>query len=265
MGSMIPRAMIDRMRRRSLIVAIIAGIALVALLVFHNETAKAPDLGPQTTTPSTSTEADDGTGFDKEQFSLEDPNSIWVIVNKKRSLPGGFVPEDLIVPGVHLRLNPSDEQMHIRKGVEADLKAMFAAANKEGIDLVFGSGYRSEVTQKGFYDGYVAKDGKDAADTYSARPGHSEHQTGLAFDLSTPDGNCHLQICYADTPGGQWVAKHAYEYGFVIRYPKGKESVTGYQYEPWHLRYVGTALATEIQKAGQTLEEFFGLPPAANY
>lgn len=248
---------------------LIGGLALVVIggglfiFVLHDQ-ADAPKSDINQSQPAAN-DQEPTNQFDKEEFSLENPESIWVIVNKKRALPAGYTPADLIVPGVHLRLAPSEEQMHIRKGVEGDLKAMFAAAKNDGIDLVFGSGYRSEAQQKSFYGSYVAKDGQAAADTYSARPGYSEHQTGLAFDLSTANGNCHLQICYADTPDGQWVAKHAPEYGFIIRYPKDKEAVTGYQYEPWHLRYVGTALAAEIQKTGQTLEEFFGVGPSPQY
>lgn len=255
--------MIACMRKRVIIVVLLLIIILLGLLVLNHDSAKAPiESSPITSSPSSSPET---AGFNKEQFSLDAPGSLWVIVNKKRGLPAGFVPEDLMVPSVRLRLNPGEEQMNIRRGLEGDLKLMFEAAKADGIELVFGSGYRSEATQQTFYSNYVAQSGQKEADTFSARPGHSEHQTGLAFDLTTPNGSCHLQACYADTPGGQWVQKHADKYGFVIRYMDGKESITGYQYEPWHLRYVGIGLAAELQKSGQTMEEFFSTGPAAQY
>jgi D-alanyl-D-alanine carboxypeptidase len=148
--------------------------------------------------------------------------------------------------------------MQFSKTAEPALISMFNAATKDGVSLIFGSGYRSESLQKQFYDSYVAKDGKEAADKYSAVPGTSEHQTGLAFDATSASGKCHLEICWAETPEGQWVKNNSYRYGFIVRYLDGKESVTTYQYEPWHLRYVGVELATELHKTGQTMEEFFG-------
>lgn len=205
------------------------------------------------------------TGFDTAKFSLTDPTSIWVIVNKKNGLPDGYKPNDLVVPDVRLRLGASAEQMQLRKVTAEALKTMIDAAKKDGVDLMLGSGYRSEALQKSFYDGYVAKDGLAAADTYSARPGHSEHQTGLALDVDRADQKCHLEECFGDLPEGKWLAANAHKYGFVLRYHKNKQEITGYIYEPWHFRYVGVELAAEVYKSGQTLEEFFNLPPANNY
>ena len=197
-------------------------------------------------------------GFNKTKYSIDEPGSLWWIVNKNRALPKGYVPPDLIVPDVKLRLANTAEQMQFSKTAEPALISMFNAATKDGVSLIFGSGYRSESLQKQFYDSYVAKDGKEAADKYSAVPGTSEHQTGLAFDATSASGKCHLEICWAETPEGQWVKNNSYRYGFIVRYLDGKESVTTYQYEPWHLRYVGVELATELHKTGQTMEEFFG-------
>jgi D-alanyl-D-alanine carboxypeptidase len=199
-----------------------------------------------------------------QKYSLTDPASIWVIVNKQNGIPISYKP-DLTVPNVRLRLASSEQQMQIRPDVAKAIEAMFAAAKKDSINLVFGSGYRSGSLQQQFYNSYVARDGKAAADRYSARPGHSEHQTGLSFDLTSPNGKCHLEICWQDTPEGKWVAKNAYTYGFTLRYINGKESITGYQYEPWHFRYVGTELATKLYESNQTLEEYFKLPAASNY
>jgi len=222
------------------------------------------DNGPQSdiNTSSSQTAQSDNKppqGFDKTKYSIDEPGSIWWIVNKNRPLPDGYVPSDLVVPAVKLRLGPDAEQMQFSKTAEPALIDMFNAASKDGVTLVFGSGYRSYDLQKQFYDSYVAKDGQEAADRYSARPGTSEHQTGLSFDATSVGENCHLEICWENTPEGQWVKANSHKYGFIVRYPNGKESITGYQYEPWHLRYVGIELATELHNNGQTPEEFFGL------
>ena len=214
--------------------------------------------------PNTPTE--EASGFDKSKYSLTEPASIWVVVNKKNALPIGYKPADLTVPNVALRLSKTHEQMQFSGKAVPDLEAMFAAAQKDGVELVFGSAYRSGVLQKQFYDSYVARDGRDKADTYSARPGHSEHQTGLAVDITRADGKCHLEKCFEDTPEGKWIAANSYKYGFILRYLEGKEAITGYTYEPWHLRFVGRELALEMNKHNMlTLEEFFGLPPAPTY
>ncbi len=123
------------------------------------------------------------------------------------------------------------------------------------------SPYRSYSTQVSVYNGWVAKLGQTQADRQSARPGTSEHQTGLAVDIDTA-----VSQSFGATPPGQWLAANSYRYGFVLRYPDGAEAVTGYEYEPWHFRYVGVALATEMHDTGiQTLEQFFGLPSAPDY
>jgi len=134
------------------------------------------------------------------------------------------------------------------------------AASAQNLNIYISSGFRSYQTQNTIYNNYVQMDGKEKADTYSARPGHSEHQTGLAFDLNTVDNS------FADTEEGIWVNANAYKYGFIIRYPKGKESITGYIYEPWHLRYVGVELATTLYNNGDwiSLEEYYGIDSKYN-
>ena len=141
----------------------------------------------------------------------------------------------------------------------AKLHVMFAAAKQDGINLFVKSGYRSYIDQKIIYNGYVARDGKEAADTYSARPGHSEHQTGLAFDLNSTANS------FADTPEAKWIAENSYKYGFIVRYPKGKEHITGYIYEPWHVRYIGVEKAKEVYESGLCLEEFLGITSVYSY
>jgi len=136
---------------------------------------------------------------------------------------------------------------------------MVAAAKEEGIELRMSSGYRSYSDQEYIYNGYVKRDGQKVADTYSARPGHSEHQTGLAYDLND------LSWDFGDTPEGIWVAENCHKYGFILRYPKGKEEITGYVYEPWHIRYVGVEKAAEIYESGLCLEEFLNITSVYSY
>jgi D-alanyl-D-alanine carboxypeptidase len=192
--------------------------------------------------------------FDKTAHSIDDPSSPWVVVNKLRPVtPSDYAAPDLVdVPVPHA--NP----VILRQAASDAVVAMFAAYTAEtGLQMQSQSAYRSYATQQRVYGGN---------DTLTARPGFSEHQTGLAIDISSLPAVCALQICFADTPQGQWLAGNAYKWGFVLRYPDGKTPVTGYQFEPWHYRWVGVELATEMHDTGvATLEEFFGLPPAPNY
>ena len=126
-------------------------------------------------------------------------------------------------------------------------------AAKEGLDIYASSTFRSYEDQDRIYNNYVARDGQEAADTYSSRPGHSDHQTGLALDVNSIDDS------FGYTPESDWLAVHAHEYGFIIRYPEGKAEYTGYQYEPWHIRYIGVDKATEVYESGLSLEEFLGV------
>ena len=242
-------------RKRNWFIVLPVALLVVAATIMAVERANAPVLEelPQPT---------EEVGFDASQHSIDEPGSPWWIVNRERPLPDGYVPPDLTIPNVRLRLDPSAEQMQFSRQATPAIEEMFAAAQADGVELVFGSGYRSEALQRQFYESYVARDGQAAADRYSARPGTSEHQTGLAVDITTPSGVCHLEICFEDTPQGQWVAENAHKHGFIIRYLDSKEDITGYQYEPWHLRYVGVELATELHEANQTMEEFFDLVSA---
>ena len=135
----------------------------------------------------------------------------------------------------------------------AALMQLQAAAQNAGYSIPLISGYRSYDYQAQLYNGYVARDGKEAADRYSAQPGKSEHQSGLAFDVGSIDNN------YGETNAGRWLAAHCADYGFILRYPPGKEHITGYMYEPWHIRYVGNATASAIMSSGLTLEEYLGV------
>ena len=157
-----------------------------------------------------------------------------MIVNKTYSLPSTY--------------NPGEDPT-----ARAALTKLQQAATNAGHNIPLLSGFRSYSRQQTLYNNYVARDGQALADTYSARPGHSEHQSGLAFDIGKLDNN------YGETAAGKWLAQNAHNYGFIIRYLKGKESITGFQYEPWHVRYVGVEHATNIYNQGITLEEYLNI------
>jgi len=179
-----------------------------------------------------------------------------VVVNKKYSLPIDYKPSDLVVPNVSFSYSGVLEQSYMRAPAAKQMEKMFAAAKSEGVTLNAVSGFRSGARQKVLYNNYVARDGKAAADQYSARPGHSEHQTGLTFDISSPSVGNGLTAALGDTKEGKWIANNAAKYGFIVRYDRGFQSRTGYTYEPWHIRYVGVDVATQIKNNGQTLEEY---------
>ena len=153
---------------------------------------------------------------------------------------------------------PEDYNPEMQPEVIEAYTQMFEDGAAEGLNFELVSGFRSYDYQAELYNNYVSRDGKEAADRYSAEPGHSEHQTGLAIDVGSYDSAVLLQTSFEYTPEFQWMKDVAHEYGFIIRYMKGKEDITGYMYEPWNLRYVGDK-ATEIYESGLTLEEYFGL------
>ncbi|MGQ1838833.1 M15 family metallopeptidase [Kocuria turfanensis] len=197
-------------------------------------------------------------------YDIDSASSLTVVVNKHRPLdPQTYVPKPL----------SRIQAERMRSDAAEAYKKMVRAAKADGVNIVAVSGYRSYDTQASLYDSYVQQYGQETADTIAARPGHSEHQTGLAMDVGNASGVCALQDCFEDTPVGAWVAEHAGEYGFIIRYPEGEDNqaVTGYAYEPWHIRYVGHDLVRAMQEAAladpevDTMEEFFGLEPAPDY
>jgi D-alanyl-D-alanine carboxypeptidase len=216
---------------------------------------------------ATNTNQQAAPSFDKTQFSLDDPTSPWVVVNKTRPLsPKTYTPASLRAPNINLKGGKTAESMQLQAETATALEALATAAQNDGLTMMLVSGYRSHNSQKTIYDSEVRGFGQAVADQESARPGHSEHQTGWAADLVGDSGDCEIEACFAETPEGQWLAANAYKYGFVIRYAKDKTDITGYVYEPWHIRYVGVDLATEMHRSGiQTLEEFFNLPPAPTY
>lgn len=173
-----------------------------------------------------------------------------LIVNKTYSLPESYQP-----------MNSEEEVTSekcincLEKEVMSAFQLMRSDAASLGLNIYISSGYRSYTYQERLYNNYTAVSGSNQADTYSARPGHSEHQTGLCFDLNS------VEDSFADTNEGRWINENAYLYGFIIRYPKSKENITGYKYESWHLRYVGKELAEKLYNHGDwiTLEEYYGI------
>jgi D-alanyl-D-alanine carboxypeptidase len=233
----------------ALVVAGVGGI----LLIQNKQDDKSGRNTPAAQVPS----------FDKKKYSLSDPTSPWVIVNKQRPLdPKTYEPSTLRTP--NMEVESSD--MKVNDETATALEALALAAANEGIHLLVASAYRSHADQTTIYNSMVRGYGQEEADRQSARPGYSEHQTGWAADLGAANGNCRIDTCFADTKEGKWLAANAYKYGFIIRYTEDKENVTGYHYEPWHVRYVGVELSTEMHnKSIQTLEEFFGLSAARDY
>lgn len=227
------------------------------------EPSSTPTLTPTRATPTGSPAPVVVPTFDRSARSLDDPASLWAVVDKARPLnPSDYAPADLVdVPVPHV-WSPQ-----LRREASDATVALFAAFEAEtGLRLQSQSAYRSFATQVRVYNADVAANGQAFADTSTARPGTSEHQTGLAIDISALPGNCSLDACFGDTEHGRWLAGNAWRFGFLLRYPADKVAITGYAYEPWHFRYIGTDLATEMHTTGTTtLEEFFGLPAAPGY
>jgi zinc D-Ala-D-Ala carboxypeptidase len=201
--------------------------------------------------------------FDKTKNSIDDPSSYWVVVNKLRPLdPQDFAADDLVPVPIPYVYAPT-----LRASAATAVVKIFDDFEQEtGLTMQAQSAYRSYGAQVGTYNGWVSRLGQKGADLTSARPGHSEHQTGLAIDISALPAECSLKQCFADTPQGKWLAKHAWEYGFILRYPEGMTDITGYEFEPWHYRFVGKSLAKEMYETKTaTLEEFFDLGPAPDY
>lgn len=185
-----------------------------------------------------------------------DPYSLLVVANKKYALDYWFEPSDLRV------VNTAGNRTHyLRDCAASALETMYAAAANEGVTLITCSSYRSASYQDTLYNNYVAMYGTAVADTISARPGYSDHQTGLAVDIGDHDQATVFTQAMENTVEGQWLYAHVHEYGFILRYPKGKEWITGYSFEPWHYRYVGVDYATAIYSVSPdcTMEEYFGI------
>ncbi|MBQ2897736.1 MAG: D-alanyl-D-alanine carboxypeptidase family protein [Clostridia bacterium] len=188
--------------------------------------------------------------FYENATTIEQPYDLLVLVNKYFKLPEGYEQYNLVKMGREYTVN--DGKQYLLAGVAYEKYIeMSDAAKKDGLSMKVLSAYRTENYQRNLYNNKVRTTGKVNADNYSARPGHSEHQTGLAVDISSTKGT------FEYTPEFKWLQKHAHEYGYILRYPKGKEWITGYSYEPWHYRYVGVDAAKIIYEEGITYEEYY--------
>lgn len=209
---------------------------------------------------SSDTEAQKYSSTDSIQV-IANPKSIPVLVNKQNMLPDSYNPSDLIYAKIPFVNTAGAEKRKMRKEAAAAIEKLFAAAKQQDVNLLGVSAYRSHAAQTTLFNYYVKRDGYKKARTYSALPGTSEHETGLAIDVTGGNGKCQAQDCFGGTKEAIWLQTHSAEYGFIIRYPRGKGSITGYKYEPWHLRYVGKAIAIEIMDRGITLEEYYQATP----
>ena len=229
------------------------------------ETSTLPEVTP-TSPPSeepdespapAETEADEETPTP----DVDAPESLTVIVNKQRPLPEDYEPHDL----VELPNETGTEPLQLREEAAQATERLFDAAQADGIELTAISAYRSFEYQQELYDRYIAENGIDTTNEMSAKPGHSEHQTGWALDVDTPDGQHTLSQSFGETDAGQWLADNAHEFGFVIRYPQDARDITGFSYEPWHLRYFGEQYAALIMDGSGIAETTFDLDPAPDY
>ena len=182
-------------------------------------------------------------------------NDLLVLVNKSYALPSSYAPTDLVAI-TQSGVRATKSGLLIRNIIVSDLSALAAAATDQGIDLAVISTYRSYTTQQSTYNYWVTYNGGStaAADTVSARPGHSQHQLGTAVDFTSSEIGDQLGQQFGTSAAGQWLAQHAWEYGFALAYPSGYDAITGYSYEPWHFRYIGRANAAEWHASGEILE-----------
>jgi D-alanyl-D-alanine carboxypeptidase len=220
---------------------------------FHNN--------PSSPVINTDPAEDEGTSKETEPSplpaELTDPSSITVLVNKTHSLPADYVPEELVTPYV----NSTSDVIQVSSKAADQLKEMVTKAAEDEVTLYLTAGYISYETQDDYFHDRAGMVGEAEANKVIARAGFSEHQTGLAFDFSDEASGTATTVAFADTKAGQWLLKHSWEYGFILRYPEGKESITGYSYQPWHYRFVGRDAAKAMHEtaADLTMEEYYNI------
>ena len=231
-----------------------------------NETVEPAEEPEETAEPTEEpSEEPEETAAAVDESAFTDTDSLLLVANKVHKLPEGYEPEDLVNVndyGGHGTIAP---YMRL-EAAEALAEMTEAAMNEAGIYLSFSSAYRSESYQASLYNGYVAKYGVETADTISSRPGYSDHQTGLACDF-IEGGDADFTEDFEYTSSGEWLRENAHRFGFIMRYPKGKDDTTGYAYEPWHFRYVGVDTATAIYNVDEyeSFEEYFNVAGGTVY
>lgn len=188
-----------------------------------------------------------------KKANISNPNLV--LANKEHKLSSNYTPKNLTIPNVKFIPNSDPKNNKMEKVASDSLEKLFNAAKNDNVILLAISGYRSYSYQENLYNNKIKTSGKEEADKYVAHPGASEHQTGLAMDIDSNAPKT-LNESFSYTEEYQWILKNCYKYGFIIRYPKGKEKITGYNFEPWHLRYVGIKVARIITEKNITLEEY---------
>lgn len=222
-----------------------------------------PTLASQSPSPGTGTAGRHDREGEAEPshrgYDIDSASSLTVVVNKRRALdPVDYTPDRLTAVG--------GSAVTMRPDAAEALGEMRTAAQRDGRPFAVHSATRTYDEQARTFEGWVTELGVAEAERASARPGHSEHQTGLALDVVALGEACGAMTCFGETKASQWLVEHAHRYGYIVRFGAEHESWTGYQAEPWHLRFVGREVAEEIREAGDpSLEEFFGLEPATSY
>ncbi|MEG2233337.1 MAG: M15 family metallopeptidase [Oscillospiraceae bacterium] len=253
------KAMLRMLVSFVIFILIIVGIAMLLINVFSSKAAEKPNSGTDTS-QTTGDKPEIPTVLPSEPIVPEepkvDPDNIFTPYER-----GGayFVKIDglemlLVNKDYHLSETYGDEYgSGLAPEAQEAFDSMQSAANADGLSLWVQSGHRSYDTQQGLFNGYAQSEGEQAASRYSARPGQSEHQTGLAMDINQ------ISSSFENTSEFEWLSENAADYGFILRFMKGKEAATGYMYEPWHYRYVGVQLAHILKDSGLSVEEYIGL------
>jgi len=204
--------------------------------------------------------------YNRITFPLDlDPESITVFINKEHALSNAYIPRDLTKPNVTFDELEFSEKQLLRQEASLALEALFNNALKCDLTLYAVSGFRSYNRQYDIFTSNLIQKGREHTLKYSAVPGTSEHQSGLAMDISCSTINFELDEVFDSTPEGIWLAENSYKEGFIIRYPKDKVDITGYEYEPWHIRYVGKVLADFLYENSLSLEEYYNYTPSDDF
>ena len=231
-----------------------------------NELTDSETTGEEFTNEDTEKEVEEEIGFAfkqadftklNEENIILNPTNMLVLVNKEKALPSDYIPDDLVIPNVEFSFTGEFERNFMRKEAAVQLEQLFNDALENGIEVFAVSGYRSYDRQDTIYSNNIKRWGEERTNAVSAIPGHSEHQTGLAMDITSRSVGLQLTQDFGEVEEGIWIKENAHRHGFIIRYLEGKEEITGYEYEPWHLRFVGIDAATYIYENNLTLEEFF--------
>ncbi len=238
-------------------ILLVASMALLCASMYAYKHREAIKEAAKVTPTVDASQAADSTVTTALPDSLTENSSITVLVDKTHKLPKDYVPSDLTTP----YLNSTSDVIQLRSEAGTKAKEMKDAAAAAGVTLVVSAGYRSYETQAELYQDRVDLVGEEKAKKIMAEAGCSEHQTGLAIDFTDDPANNNMTEAFADTAAGQWLAAHAHEYGYILRYPKGKEKITGYSYMPWHYRYVGVDVSNAMYAIGadETFEEYFNV------